>query len=178
MSKTAMLAVQGRGAPPVPAWYALYNGSVAGENTYRIGFAYSKDQSTWTTTGSPAITPSLTWEQTNIAHPALVWDGSQYVCYYAGGGSPWQIGRATAKSPSGTWTKYASNPVLTPGGVGTPDHTGMDGPVVYYDATLSPPWKMWYAGINGSVATTCFADSTDGLSWTKRGKVIDRKSVV
>lgn len=120
----------------------------------------------------------MAWEGSHVFQPWLVRDGSQYVCYYAGALPTTKIGRAIASNPSGTWTKYANNPVLSVGSSGATDEAAIDGPVVYYDASLSPAWKMWYAGSSsGGTWKTHFADSSDGLSWTKRGVVIGTGAV-
>lgn len=135
---------------------------------------------TWTAAGSSSLGPGSGFESSYVKDPTLVWDGSQYVAFYAGfNGSTFAIGRATASVAGGSLTKYGSNPVLSPGGGGSPDENGCAFPFVLYDASLSPAWKIWYMGFPAGSSpgsptgiTVCFADSSDGISWTKRGTVI------
>lgn len=146
---------------------------------YQIGFGRSWDRQTWTSYLGK-IPLGSGWDANTVKDPWLVWDGSQFVCFYSGyDNTRFAIGRATAPSLGGTWTKYASNPVLSHGGVGSVDEVGCEFPVVSYNANDSPAWKMWYIGqpsgwtsANGYPGTLCFADSTDGISWTKRGQVV------
>ncbi len=61
-------------------------------------------------------------------------------------------------------TKYAGNPVLTPG----PDawDAGVSGPSVLLEATI---YKMWYTGTDGTANGSAigYATSPDGINWTK-----------
>lgn len=159
-----------------PYLYALYNGKASGGH-YGIGVAHSRNHVDWNTEVSAVLSASAAWEGSDVFQPWLVKDGSQYVCYYAANSPSTAIGRATASDPTGTWTKYASNPVISVGTGTDPDATAMNGPVVYYSSDLSPAWKMWYAGeSSGGTFTVCFADSSDGIAWTKRGSVIGKGS--
>ena len=157
----------------------LINAAVDNTYVYTIGpFSSSDGGATFTVGSGATITHGTGWESTYVKDPYLVWDGSQYVCYYTGfDGTNMRIGRATASAIDGTWTKYGSNPVLTLGSSGQFDEYRINFPVVVYSATESPPWKMWYAGWTPPPAdidiTIGFADSTDGISWTKRGQVLD-----
>lgn len=153
-----------------------YSSSLSG---YQIGFGRSVDRKTWTQYLG-AIPLGSGWDANTVKDPWLVWDGSQFVCFYSGyDNTRFRIGRATASSLSGPWTRYASNPVLSNGSAGSYDEVGCEFPVVSYNAGDSPPWKMWYTGqpsgwtsVNGYPGTLCFADSSDGISWTKRGQVV------
>lgn len=166
-----------------PRLYAGFNGNNVGTSSYRIGFAYSIDQSNWITFGGSLLqTTSAAWDSSTVKDPWLIWDGTQYVCFYAGyDGTSFQIGRATAAHPSGPWYKYASNPVVAKGTSGDPDEVGCEFPIVWYDPNDTPKWRMWYqgypSGFNAStnpIGTICHADSSDGITWTKRGTVVAR----
>lgn len=160
--------------------YALINGQSGGFN-YRIGLATSIDNgATWSQyAGNPIIGTGSGWESTYVKDASLIWDGSQFVCYYAGwNGSQFQIGRATSPDRL-TWTKQGSNPVVALGAGGDPDAGGCEFPVVTHNVGSGPAWKVWYMGYPAGAtpgsptgSTVCFADSTDGISWTKRGSVI------
>lgn len=176
--------VPGVDSGPIPAkpFLAAYNGesSRASGGNYQVGIAASGDRVNWDTCGVPVIGPGSGWESTWVAQPSLVWDGSQFVIFYTGyNGTNLAIGRATASIFNGAWTKYASNPVVNHGSSGDPDEVGAGFPIVHYDPLDSPAWRMWYhafphgAGItNPAGLTVCYADSSDGISWTKHGTMI------
>lgn len=175
LARRLLLAGSGSAFEVPPDNYTmLYNGQ-NGDGIVKIGRATSTDAGlTWTRYGSnPIISPGAggTWNDEQVHGPAYVWDGSQHVLYLGGyDGTNYRIGRWTSADLI-TWAAYGSNPVL---GTGSGfDANGVVGPVVRYDPLLSPPWQMWYTGFDsGGVITGGYADSTDGLSWTRRGQVI------
>lgn len=160
------------------------NATIVGAFQYKIGPITSSDGGATITPGTgPVINPGAggTWDDVWVKDPALCWDGSQFVCYYAGyDGGGFRIGRATASAVDGTWTKYGSNPVIGFGGGGSPFQNGVEFPAVLtplqtHDAT----WKLWalqypfgadHTNVNG--VTVGHWDSADGLSWTHRGTVV------
>jgi hypothetical protein len=167
--------------PPVAtSLVGLMNAAPTSAYVYSIGPVTSSDAATLTPGAAAVIAAGSGWESSYVKDPTLVWDGTQLVCYYAGfDGTTLKIGRATASTIAGTWTKYGSNPVISNGAGGSPDEDGAEFPYVLHEPAASPPWKMWYTGYpNGATPgspnglTVCYADSTDGLSWTKRGTVI------
>lgn len=172
-------ASRGGGSVIVPAHQnlaGLINGCTDATYAYKIGWITSSDGgSTWSVSGASTLDPGTGWESTYVKDPYPVWDGSQFVVFYCGtNGSNMGIGRATCSSLTGTITKYGSNPILTHGAGGSFDETNVAFPTVLYEPALSPPWRMWYdAATSGGTRTVGYADSTDGLSWTKRGKVLD-----
>lgn len=157
--------------------YALFNGQ-DGDGIYAIGAA-TRTNETWTeNAGNPVLSSgsSGAWDDSSVKDPCLIWDGSQYVMYFSGyDGATFRIGRATAASHTGPWTKYASNPVLDLGAGGSVDASALAFPTVLYEPTdTGKEWKCWYAGTNGSgVSTVCYAHSSNGLSWTKVGRVVN-----
>lgn len=164
--------------PPDADLVAMYNGGEDGTPEYAIGAAARVD-GVWTKDGdNPLLTKGAasTWEDTHIKDQWLVWDGSQLVLFYAGsadGYPQYQIGRATAPAISGPWTKYNSNPILTEGAGGAWDDESVLFPVVLYEPDdTGREWKMWYAGHDGSNLGIGYAHSSDGISWTKHGRVI------
>lgn len=155
----------------------LFNGQ-NGDGVYAIGAA-SFDGATWTEYGSnPVLTAGASgaWDDDHVKDPCLLHDGSQYVMYYSGhDGTKYQIGRATASSHEGPWTKYASNPVLTAGAGGAFDDAGVIFPTILYEPTdTGREWKMWYGANDGSEYSIGYAYSSDGLSWTKHGQVLTK----
>lgn len=162
--------------PDAATKYALFNGQ-NGDGEYKIGAATSSDHGlTWTEyVSNPVLTKGSGWESSHVKDPWLLWDGSQYVMYYAGyNGSAYQIGRATASSHNGAWTKYAGNPVLSLGAGGSFDDAGLAFPTVLYEPSdTTKPWKLWYRSDDGSTQKIAYAYSSDGISWTKVGVVLD-----
>lgn len=164
--------------PALPTAYTmLYNGQT-GDGLVRVGRATSTDAGlTWTRYPSNPVIglgSAGTWNDAQVHAPCVLWDGSQWVLYASGyDGTNYRIGRWTSADRI-AWTQYGSNPLLGLGSAGSFDDAGVIAPQVTYNAVLSPAWKMWYVGSkSGGKTTIGFADSTDGLNWTKRGKVID-----
>lgn len=169
------------GSPVAPSptdYVGLINGCPTGAYEYDIGTIVSNDAgTTWTVGASPVITQGVAaWKTIYVKDPSLVWDGSQYACYYsAWNGSNHQVGRATCATLTGTWADYGSNPILGVPNDGSYRENGAIFPYVLYDATASPPWKMWVTGSKGVTPdyTIGFLDSADGLTWTDHGRVLD-----
>ena len=107
-------------------WYAGSDG-----DTQRIGHATSPNGITWNKyAGNPVLDVGSggKWDESHVYLPMVITATSMYKMWYTGRDSDgdWRIGYAT--SPDGVnWTKYADNPVLTPG---TPGQWGE--PVVYF----------------------------------------------
>lgn len=178
MRRLLMVAGGGGSFTALPTTYTmLYNGQT-GDGLVRIGRATSTDAgATWTRYPSnPVIGLGAggTWNDEQVHAPSVVWDGSQWVLFASGyDGANYRIGRWTSADLI-TWTPYGSNPILGLGSAGAFDDAGVIAPQVVYSAALSPAWKMWYVGSkSGGKTTIGFADSTDGISWIKRGKMID-----
>ena len=126
-------------------WYAGHDGSHD-----RIGYATSLDGIVWTKFSGTSVLdlgPSGTWDDDNIVDPTVIFNGTEYMLFYAGAdGSTWQIGYAT--SPDGiVWTKYPGNPILDLGPSGTWDDAHLRGPTVLFDSLA---YKLWYSGHDGS----------------------------
>jgi hypothetical protein len=91
-------------------------------------------------------------------------DLSQFWMYYRGCNgdlSHCEIGLAT--SPDGVnYTKYAGNPIMSYGEVWEGGYVS-DVCVFWYDGK----WRMFYRGNSGVNNKIGYAESTDGISWTK-----------
>ncbi len=143
-------------------WYSAADGS-----KIRIGYANSSDGLTWTKyAGNPVLDvgPPGSWED-NILHcPMVLYDGATYHMWYQGhDDSNYRIGYATSLDRI-TWTKYAGNPVLDLGPLGSWEDTHVLEPMVLYDGTT---YYMWYGAGDGSNSRIGFATSSDGIIWTK-----------
>ncbi|MBI2933092.1 MAG: hypothetical protein HYY16_15720 [Planctomycetes bacterium] len=148
------------------SWQMWYDGTADG-TLWRIGYATSLDGVTWTKRATPVLAPGPagSWDSEAVGMTAVTFDGTTYRLWYFGqsaaGAS--QIGLAT--SPDGvTWTKSASNPVLTAGLAGSWDSGGVNDPTVLYEGGA---YKMWYAGGNAGGMAIGFATSADGVVWAK-----------
>jgi predicted GH43/DUF377 family glycosyl hydrolase len=127
-------------------------------------------QTNWTKySGNPVLNegPGGSWDDYGVSWPFVIYDGSQFVMWYAGkpdiSYENSQIGRAT--SPDGiNWTKNEGNPVLILGSVGEWDDGRIDpGPVIFDESG----YRMWYTGYDGSIWRIGLATSHDGIDWTK-----------
>ena len=67
------------------------------------------------------------------------------------------------------WSKYPGNPVVKRGDLGEFDALQAKQPTVIFDAGI---FKMWYVGRNSSQEQIGYAESQDGIHWTKKGPVL------
>lgn len=99
-------------------WYAGYDG-----DTFRIGYASSSDGINWNKSASnPVLSFGAPgeWDEGGVSEPNVLFDGVLYRMWFSGWQSGWQNQqRGYATSLNGVnWTKYANNPVLSPGAPG------------------------------------------------------------
>lgn len=150
-----------------------------------VDFIMGSPSNVQVTQGSVLLSPYLNFSILNNSKPVFwgandsAWDvhlsnknlvhtGGTYYMYYSASSTthgPRSIGLATSSNGI-SWTRYASNPILS-AGVDSYDYEQLNWPVVIIDGST---WKMWYAG-NSSAndINICYATSTDGKSWTKHG---------
>lgn len=139
-------------------YYASYQGIVPSPRDIRLATATSRNGA-WTEYGSnPVLTiGSQSWESAisnygaNAPEISEV-DGTFYLFYSVedvNAGSYGAIGVATATAATGPYTKYASNPILVPGGAGTWDSRRVGEPSVFYKDSV---WYMGYMGETLDVA--------------------------
>lgn len=112
-------------------WGMVYTGYTSGTPIGSVGLAWSDDLRTWDKDASNPIferNPSAgTWDHGGVTGPVVWVEDGTYYLFYIGFDEPGyevgtkQVGLATASSLTGTWTRDASNPVLTPGGGGWRD---------------------------------------------------------
>lgn len=94
------------------------------DENWNIAYAYGPDAYTWTKySGNPVLEKgtSGSWDEQNLHTGPVYYDtsSSTWYLYYGGkednpAGPPdfWQTGYATFTDPEGTYTKYASNPII------------------------------------------------------------------
>ena len=118
--------------------------------------------------GNPVVTtgPDF-WDARSVGFPTVLLDNMLYKMWYTGrddGIGDFAIGYATSTNGI-TWTKYASNPVIT-GTLGSWDENVLTGDVVF-DGTI---YRIWYWGFDtlaGGYYAIGYATSTNGITWTK-----------
>lgn len=159
---------------------AMFNGAsvlAGGSNPHDIGAAVESDGEWTEYAGSPVVRKGAAgeWDDNHIKDPCVLYDGTKFVLYYAGsanGYPQYQIGRATSYEFNGPWTKDAGNPVLAQGG--SFDSQALSFPAVLYEPEdTGREWKMWYAGSDNVTTSIIYAYSSDGISWTKYGIVLN-----
>jgi beta-1,2-mannobiose phosphorylase / 1,2-beta-oligomannan phosphorylase len=97
-------------------YHMWYTGQAKDNST--IGYARSADGRNWVRQSKlPVLEPTVRWEGVAVMCPHVMWDAAKRVwrLWYSAGEQyePNAIGYAT--SPDGLrWTKYPSNPVITP----------------------------------------------------------------
>jgi predicted GH43/DUF377 family glycosyl hydrolase len=126
-------------------WYAGH----APEGFVRIGYATSTDGANWT---KYAENPVLdvesfgSWDEWAVAECSVIKVGEEYMMWYSGGGSYYnismRIGYATSMDGI-QWVKYEGNPVLNHGPWGSWDGWCAFAPDVVFDGLT---YHMWYVG--------------------------------
>jgi hypothetical protein len=133
-----------------------------------IGYATSANGTEWTKHTSPVLLPgpSGAWDDTFVADPNVLPDGSTYHMWYSGyNGDVIRIGYASS-SDGITWNKSTSNPLLSAGAPGEWDDFGVGEPNVLFDGAL---YRMWFSGWRGEwgASQRGYATSANGINWTK-----------
>jgi predicted GH43/DUF377 family glycosyl hydrolase len=164
--------------------YHLYFTGLDSGSTRSIGYSTTTedavtkqpDASGWTNPPNTALLAGdgSGFDAAAVAHPSVVKDGSTYVMYYTGtAGGVSSIGRATASSPAGPFTRGPSA-TLGPGAAGSFDATSVKDPVVIKDGST---YRMLYTGVETlegePIERVGYATSADGLTWTKQGVVLN-----
>lgn len=138
-----------------------------------MGHATSTDGEVWTMDpANPVLTRggSGEWDEAHLGGAAVVHDGTAFHMWYSGMDGDFFERAGYATSPDGSvWTKHAGNPVMDVGVQGSFDDYSVRPTTVIEDGGT---YRMWYGG--GSWTGTSFtggvgyAESDDGISWTKR----------
>lgn len=161
------------GAPSVvkvgSAFLMAYEGQSGATYRYAIGLASSSDGRTWAKSGaSPALSagPAGSWDEGGVRYPVLHYDGAQYRMWYQGlGAGGAAIGLATS-TDGATWTKSASNPVITARGLVSAYAPG--------SVVKAASQFVLYYSADGNIGR---ATSADGAAWSDKGTVFAPDSV-
>jgi len=146
-----------------------------------IGVAFSINGINWTKyANNPVFSRGNYggWDGTWIESPAILVNDStnELQMWYNGIDTiTWKIQIGLATSSDGvTWTRYANNPVLANGNMGTYDDMWLGTPAVIYK---TDHYEMWYSSAGSQdynsnsykfdTLRICFAISSDGINWTK-----------
>ena len=152
---------------PGGGWRMYYEGK--DESASRIGVASSADGISWTREGVVLERGAAgAWDDAWVAAPTVVYDGSAWHMWYAGGdGEATRIGYATSADGL-AWDRHTdatdvSVPVLE-GGV----QPFAEDDVSHPSVELRPDgdFEMWFEGRTAGVARIGRARSSDGVTWT------------
>jgi predicted GH43/DUF377 family glycosyl hydrolase len=164
--------------------YHVYFTGLDSGGTHSIGYASAPEDAvtklpnnaSWSARSQLLDGDGSGFDASGVAHPSVIKDGASYVMYYAGldSGGTAKIGRATATAANGPFTRGAG-PVLDLGAAGEFDATSVKDPVVI--KVGAGDYRMLYTGVEALEGETIervgYASSTDGVTWTKRGVVLD-----
>jgi hypothetical protein len=127
------------------------------------------DPYSWTVTGQVLSKAAGEWDDNHVRLGSVLYDSGTYYMYYTGGppGTGTSIGLATSDDGI-TWTRHASNPILTPNDNGRDDGDHVSEPAVIKEGS---DWTMIYSYRNGATVLPGYryATSSDGVTWTKGG---------
>lgn len=153
--------------------YQMWYFEVSTSYYCQIAYATSVDGRSWTKYGA-VLWPTYPDEGHNTAYPSVVLVNGTYWMFYDGtpniDASDYRIFAAT--SPNGVnWTKFGV--VLDLGPAGGPDGVSLLYPHALY---VNGVFDLWYTGLSSLTppgnGAMMFAQSTNGLNWTKRGVVL------
>jgi predicted GH43/DUF377 family glycosyl hydrolase len=150
-----------------------YSGSQAGA-VYRIGYATSPDGISWikvdgSETDQSVLDLGVGFDSLDVFHCSVIKNETDdYEMWYTGAdldnGQVLEIGHASS-SDGISWIKTPGNPVLDFTNGGTWDDGDVYLPCVIKEAT--DDYRMWYTGDSIGIRRIGYANSTDGLTWTK-----------
>jgi len=134
-----------------------------------IYYAESTDGIVWSILGMAlGVGGAGTWDAQQINYASVTRDpGGYYWLYYTGwdgtpGGLPLRIGLATS-SDGNTFTRVGVDPILPLGPTGSWDDSWLQGAFVL----PGNPWKLWYAGGDGTANRIGSAWATGPYNWTR-----------
>jgi predicted GH43/DUF377 family glycosyl hydrolase len=145
-------------------WYTGFSIDTIGS----LGYATSSDGVTWNRRVNPVLKPGATgeWDGGGIEDATIIKEGSTYKMWYSAFqvNGPGQVGYATS-SDGVHWTKYAGNPIITPGTETWNNSLVIHPHVLFFDSK----YHLWAltGGDDGSGFSLYFAyaSSDDGIAW-------------
>ncbi len=144
-------------------YYLYYRCDTCGVGA-QINVMSTTDGVTFTELGPVLTKSSSGWDSIEVISPSVLYDGGTYYLYYEGASSTGRaIGVATSSSPTGPFTKYSGNPILTPS-------VSWEGSIVGTPAIakIGVSYFLFYHGNNGQRDQGGVAYSSSPLGpWTK-----------
>ncbi|MEP6909516.1 MAG: hypothetical protein ABI896_03680, partial [Actinomycetota bacterium] len=164
-------------------FYVYFTGLSSG-GTGSIGYASAPEDgvtkqpnnASWSARSQLLAGDGSGFDASAVTHPSVFKDGANFVMYYTGldSGGTARIGRATATSASGPFTRGASA-VLDVGTANEFDATSVKDPVVIKAG--AGDYRLLYTGVETldgkPIERVGYATSADGIAWTKRGVVLN-----
>ena len=161
--------------------YDLYFTALDNGGARSIGFASTgevagtllPDNASWANKAQLFAGDGSGFDASAVSHPSVIKDGATYVMYYTGtdSGGTSKIGRATSASAGSGFTR-GTNPVLDVGAAGSFDAASVKDPVVAKLAATD--YRMLYTGVDADgIERVGYATSSDGMTWTKQGVVLN-----
>jgi predicted GH43/DUF377 family glycosyl hydrolase len=149
-------------------YYLYYNGFETDQSGVgKIGLATSSDGINWNRySGNPILATSTgsDWESNSLYNSAVVKVGSVWYMLYEGRGATTnRLGLATS-SDGITWTKYASNPVITNGLAGYAANYAAAPNLIYQNGKFYT-WFLYNQG--DGTYRMARAYSSDAINWTR-----------
>lgn len=132
----------------------------------------STDRINFTHVGTVLSITDGAWDRDVVANNFVWKEGSNWLMLYEGGGQ-FCIGLATATAPEGPWTKYAGNPVIASGVVGTGQPEMMR--INSQPIKQGGQYVMYYAGDGWNNIRR--AKSSDLHTWVTDGDTFNNRDV-
>jgi predicted GH43/DUF377 family glycosyl hydrolase len=115
---------------------------------------------------NPVLTPADVGGASAVISPCIIYHDGMYKMWFCSSwNGKWEIGGAVSFGGE-NWTAYASSPLLTVGPPGAFDSDFFKSPEVIFDED-DGMYKMWYAGYRNDVPSIGYAESPNGMDWTK-----------
>jgi len=181
LSGTLTLRMASEGSAQITAgaaWLAEYiDGGGISLGDESLPFPYGHRQ--WIPDDAPVLAPDKDyWDGSHTNHCDVHYDESTklFYLYWTGSmadGYPYRQIAVATSADGETWSPYEGNPILT---IDYGD--GLEGIHVHMPSVLVDSdglWHMYYSCYQNNIGNRiCHATSTDGLSWERRGVLLDR----
>lgn len=149
-------------------YHMWYVAQALGNATQWVNYATSSDGITWTRITDRCVDiVGATWESAAVGPPCVLWNGSTYKMWYAGGTSTFEpdaIGYATSTDGS-VWTKNGSNPIFN---INSSCLWESQRVAVGSVVLVGGYYYLFYIGYRSNLGTINIARSVDGISAWER----------
>jgi predicted GH43/DUF377 family glycosyl hydrolase len=129
-----------------------------GDQGALIARATSPDGVDWTKHGPVLLPDPLSWDDDGLWGPSVLKvDGTYWIWYSACCWGDWTATGVATSTNGITWTRFLAAPVVTETGWVGDHHVISDG----------GRFKMWYHVWHDGIGDIAYAESDDGINWTK-----------